>query len=260
VKRIALILLGGALVALPSVFVSGCGACACTNPLDNSWTPPPITANQAASSAAKYAGVPSMSAELAVGPSGRWWYRATTADIVAFVDGVSGVVIEIVIQDQMPNDATVTVATVHAQAVAEALLRRAGLGTEGLAETTRLVDGGGVAAYEASWADSGVARLRVLVNPSTGAVFAFVDLRAQPDLTPPIIGRTRAAGLAISALGIAGERVLSAELAITFTETGQESAWEVGLGIPSATQADVYEHGALVSVDAITGLATIIKS
>jgi len=261
-RRIALTLLGAMLLALLSASVSGCG-CGCTSPADSSWTPPPITSEQAATSAAKFAGVPSMSAQLAIGPSGRSWYQATAADAVAFVDGESGVVLEVVLADQMPNDATVRVATVHARAVAEAFLRHAGLGTYDLAESAQVVNGGGVAAYQVSWLDSGAVatpRLRILVNPSTGAVFAFADLRSQPNLTPPIIGRTRATELAIGALGIAGETVTSAELAMTFTESGQESTWQVGLGIPSATQADVYERGALVSVDAVTGLATIVKS
>jgi hypothetical protein len=223
-RRIALTLVGATLLALLSVSVSGCDvACGCASPPDYSWTPPPITADQAASSAAKYAGVPSMSAQLATGPSGRWWYQATAADAVAFVDGVSGVVLEVVLQDQMPNDATVTVSAVHARAVAEALLRRAGLSTDGLVESAQVINRGGVAAYEVSWVDAGAVatpRLLILVNPSTGAVFAFADLRTQPDLTPPIIGRTRATELAISALGIAGETVTSAELAMTFTEDG----------------------------------------
>jgi hypothetical protein len=36
--------------------------------------------------------------------------------------------------------------------------------------------------------------------------------------------------------------------------------WAVGLGVPTATQSDVCEHGALVQVDAATGEATVIKS
>jgi hypothetical protein len=48
---------------------------------------------------------------------------------------------------------------------------------------------------------------------------------------------------------------------IDFTASdSQVSTWSIGLGVPSATQADVYEHGALISVDAVTGQATIVKS
>jgi hypothetical protein len=72
---------------------------------------------------------------------------------------------------------------------------------------------------------------------------------------PPTKSRT-----SIAALGVPGDQATSAELSIDFSTGSQASAWQIGLGVPSATQADVFEHGALVRIDAITGEATIIKS
>jgi len=98
------------------------------------------------------------------------------------------------------------------------------------------------------------------VNASTGDVFAFADLRAQMNVTLPLIGRERATELAIAAFGVPGETVTSADLSIDFSTGVQASAWDVGLGVPTATQADVFEHGALIRVDAVTGEATVVKS
>ena len=111
-----------------------------------------------------------------------------------------------------------------------------------------------LAAYRVDWKDSDAthaATFSVWVNASTGSVFAYVDLRIQLSLTPPIVGRDRATKLAIAAIGIPGETVTSVDLAITFPLTGsQQSLWEVALRVPTA----------LVSVDALTGEAMIVKS
>ncbi|MGD0248429.1 MAG: hypothetical protein ABSB75_05175, partial [Candidatus Limnocylindrales bacterium] len=95
---------------------------------------------------------------------------------------------------------------------------------------------------------------------SSGVAFVFLDLRMQLSLALPIVGRDRASELAIAAFGVPGETVTSADLTIDFYTGSQRSVWAVGLGVPTPTQADVFEHGALVSVDAVTGLATVVKS
>jgi hypothetical protein len=238
----------------------GCNiTCACASTPDPNWTPPPIGAEEAAIYAAKAAGVPLMSAQLVVGLSGRSLYQATAADAVAIVDAESGMVLEVVLTDLMPNDATASVAAVDAQTSAEAFVHRAGLTTEGFTVSVRTTRQGGIAAHEVAWNEP--TKFEAFVNASTGAVFAFVDLRMQLNLTAPLIGRDRATQLAIAALGVPGETVTSADLTIDFTASdSQVSTWSVGLGVPSATQADVYEFGGLVSVDAVTGQTTIVKS
>ncbi len=263
-RRVALTLVGVMLLALLPVSVSGCDVtCACTTPADPNWTPPPVTSDQAAVYGAKFAGVPAMTAQLAGGLAGRQFYRADAPGAVALIDTESGIVLEVVLTDQMPSDATVATSA-NPQPAAEGFLARVGLSTDGLTESGHLMEKAGVAYYEVTWNDAGAAatpEFQVLVNASTGAAFAFVDLRPQLDLTAPIVDRARATETAIAAIGVPGEIVLSADLG-TDSASGdaQVWAWSIGLGVPSATQAEVYEHGALVSVDAVTGQATIVKS
>ena len=260
-KRVALTLAGAMLLALLPVSVGGCNiTCGCSSTPDPNWTPPPITADEAAIYGAKAAGVPVMTAQLAGGLAGRQFYETTAANAVALVDAESGMVLEVVLTDRMPNDDTVSTASSDAQTAAETFVHRnTGLSTEGFTVSVRVMHQAGVAAYEVAWNDP--TKFQVLVNASTGAVFAFVDLRMQLNLTAPIVGRARATETAVAALGVPGETVTSADLTIDFgSGDSQVSSWSIGLGVPSATQADVYEHGALVSVDAVTGQTTIVKS
>jgi len=264
-RRVALTLVGAMLLALLPVSVGGCNiTCGCTSTPDPNWTPPPVTSDEAAVYGAKAAGVPVMTAQLMGGPAGRSFYRTDAPSAVALVDAESGTVLEVVLTDRMPNDAAVAIASRDAQTAAEGFLTRVGLSTEGLTESGRLTQQAGVAAYDVTWKDAGATatpKFQILVNASTGAVFAFVDLRSQLNLTAPIVGRARATETAIAAIGVPGEIVLSADLGTDFgSGESQKWAWSIGLGVPSATQADVYEHGALVSVDAVTGQATIVKS
>ncbi|MGD0019653.1 MAG: hypothetical protein ABSD62_10405 [Candidatus Limnocylindrales bacterium] len=256
----ALVLLMG---LLPFTLSSCYIACGCATPPDQNQTPPPIQAEDAATSAAKLAGVPAMTADLTGGAGGRLFYRATAANTVAFVDAISGIVVEVVLEDRLPDNATVSATTAGASTAAETFMQRTGLDTASLTESARLTRQAGVAAYDVEWKESGgggATRFAVSVNASTGSVFAYVDLRMQLSVTAPIVGQARATELAIAALSVPGEQVTSAELAIDFATGAQASAWEVGLGVPSPTQADVFEHGALVRVDAVTGEATIVKS
>jgi hypothetical protein len=128
-------------------------------------------------------------------------------------------------------------------------MQRAG-NLEGLSESAQVVRRAGVAAYEVQWnpAEKDATTFVVWVNPSSGSVFAFIDLRMQLGLTAPIVGRDRATELAIAALGVPGETVTSAELVIDFTTGSQSSVWQVRF--VSRT----------VRVDAVTGETTIVKS
>jgi hypothetical protein len=245
------------LILLAVVFTAP--ACGCATTADPNWTPPPVTAGEAAVYAAKVAGLPSMSADLTTGPDGRPLYVATAPDAVAYVDAVSGTVVEVVLENRMPNDATVSVSGSGAVAVAQVFLQHVGF--TDLVGSSSAINQAGVAAYMVTWSDAaGVAQLEIAVNAATGDVFAYADLRTQMNVAPPLIGRARATELAIAAFGVPGETVTSAELGIDFATGSQVSSWQVGLGVPTATQADVFERGALISIDAVTGQATIVKS
>jgi hypothetical protein len=265
-RRVATIAAGAALLALLPFSLSGCNpgiSCACASPADPNLTPPPISADQAANSAAKFAGVPSMQAGLGYVLAGRQLYLATATGAVAFVDAVSGVVLEVVLTEQMPDGDAAPIAITDAQTAAEAYLARVGLSTDGMAESARLLHQAGISAYEVDWVEESAVttpRFQVMVNAATGVVFAFVDQRPQLKLTAPLLGRNRAATLAIAAMAVPGEVVTSADLSFDFGTGAQASSWDVGLGVPMPAQPDVYEHGAYIRVDAVTGEAVIVKS
>jgi len=267
-RRPGWMLAGAVVLSLLPVTVSGCSiTCGCSATADPNWTPAPVTAQEASIYAAKMAGRgtiddPPMTAVPISGAHGRTLYEATAVNTLGLVDVASGFVVEVVLEDRMPSDSSVSASTSDARSAAEAFMQRAGMDAEAFSESVQLIRQAGVAAYKVDWKESGTqaGKFDVWVNASTGSVFAFVDLRMQLNLTAPVLGQERATGLAIAALGIPGETVTSAELAITFAAGSQQSLWEVGLGVPTATQADVFEHGALVSVDAVTGETTTIKS
>jgi hypothetical protein len=263
-RRAVSIVAAAILLAVLPLTLSGCWiTCGCARPADPNWTPLPVSAADAAIYAAKVAGVPAMEVTRTAGPNGRQVYIATAAETVALVDAVSGFVVEVVLEDRMPDGPAESATTADAQTAAEAFMQKTGQSTDGFTESVSTIRIAGVAAYEVVWTDpSGVpsAKYAVSVNAATGSVFAFLDERMQLNLTAPIIGSARASELAIAALGIPSQTLASPELSIDFSSGSQASAWQIGLGVPSATGSNAFEHGGLVRVDAVTGVATIVQS
>ena len=243
--------------------VGGCNiSCACSVTPDPRWTTTPIGTGEAAISGAKFAGVPSMTAERIVGPNRRTFYSATAPNTIALVDGDSGIVVEVVLEDQMPNDGTASATEDSVRAAAQAFMTRIGMTTTGFSESVQLIQRAGVAAYDIKWTQLGtveVPQFEVLANASTGAAFAYVDLRMMWSLTAPVIGRQKASELALAAHAVPGEAAVSAQLGIDFGSGSQNSSWLVGVGMPDASPSGSAE-GALFSVDAVTGKATLIQN
>jgi hypothetical protein len=249
------------LLLLPLSLSSCYITCACASPRDPSWTPPPVSGIEAGTYAAKVAGLPDMTADLTGSIQGRPLYQATGHNTLGFVDGESGIVLEVVAVDQMPDDATAAPPTAAAKAAAEAFMARTGLSVDGLTESSMLKTASGASAYDYKWTDSlGSDEFEISVNPATQTVFAYVDLRMQLQLTPPILGKAAATQLAIAAHNVPGDQVTSAEFGIDFSSGVQLSSWAVGLGVPTATDPNVFAHGALIRVDAVTGETVIVKS
>jgi hypothetical protein len=98
--------------------------------------------------------------------------------------------------------------------------------------------------------------MSVLVNPSSGAVFAFVDDRWSVPLTAPSIGAAAASKLALAASSTAGLVVLSANLHF---DLGQP-IWNVSLGSADTIGSAPPTHGAVLTVDAVTGATTVGES
>jgi hypothetical protein len=244
--------------------LSSCGvnvSCACASPADPNWTPPPVSAAEAAAHAARVAGLSTMTAEFAGSLQGRSIYQATALKTLAFVDAESGAVLEVLAVDQMPTEATTERPSAAAKSAALSFLATAGLSTDGLTVAGSINTSAGVSAYDFTWTDSlGSAKFLISVNPATGSVFAYVDLRANLPLARPMVGQARATQLAIDTDGRPGNQFIAADLSIDFGTGVQVSTWLVSLGVPTATDPNVYEHGAAIQIDALTGAATVLKS
>jgi hypothetical protein len=244
------------LIVLPLTLSSCNISCACDLP--PTFSPAPVNPLQAGQDAAKFASVPSMSAGIVAGLDGRYFYRATAANRLAFVDAESGIVLELVLTDQMPNDSTASKSGADARGAAETFMSGTGLSTQGMTESADLKTVAGVSAYEITWNDAAgvhAGKFEVSVNAATGNVFAYVDLRMQLALTPPIVGSSRATALAVAAAGIPGETARSVDFAIDFATGVEVSTWRISLSVPGAA-AGSYEHVAVVTVDAVSGTAT----
>ena len=244
--------------------LSSCGvsvSCACASPANLNRTPPPVSSVEAATYAARVAGLSAMTAEFAGSFQGRSIYQATAPKTLAFVDGESGVVLEVVAIDQMPNEVTTESPTTAAKTAAEAFLARTSLNTDGLAMASKIKTSAGVSAYDFTWSDSlGSAKFLISVNPVTGSVFAYADLRMGLPLALPLVGQARATQLAIDTDGRPGNQLIAADFNIDFASGVQISTWMVDLGVPTATDPNVYEHGSVIQIDALTGTAKVMKS
>lgn len=185
-------------------------------------------------------------------------YVGTGGPGFALVCGNSGAVIEAVFLDAIPGDAPRLIQPSRALDAALAFVQQhpevRPTGTPGVFEADHALD-------RVSWIDGGSPTIEVAVNANTGTIVSFVDLRGHPDLVPPTIRSDAALHLAAAAFGVLGEQAPTPpELRVEIDAGGhQRNVWSVGLGVPSATQADVYLHGGLVEVDAVTGAMAIIK-
>ena len=109
-----------------------------------------------------------------------------------------------------------------------------------------------------TWADKsgGAGQISVSVNPSTGTPFAFADQRFGVQFVPPSIGAAAAGRLALAAVSAAGRgRPLDGLPARV-----RQCDLVRDLGTPGASASAAPEHGAVVDVDAVTGVVTVGKS
>jgi hypothetical protein len=181
-----------------TVFVKpGCG-CAATPTHAPGWTPWPISRDQAAETASRLASVSVRDWSYDLTISGRPLIEAQGLTAVAFVDANSGAVLAAVIEDRLPDSGKTLVSSDAARGTAEAFLAGGSISPTGLTETTQLIQRASVAFYDVIWTAPGAARpgLEVLVNPSSGAAFAYRDLRTGLELSVPVIGHKAAMSLA----------------------------------------------------------------
>lgn len=258
----ALVLLLGLLpLTLSSCYIT----CGCASTPDPNWTPPPVSAAEAVAAAAKFAAgstetQPSgLEATLtsASADSKHALYAVQGPTVGAVVDAHGGLVLEYVQIDAIPDSNDVTISSAEAEARTTSFLSDRGWVTGILVATTTLRSGA-TSVYEVTWAaqSGGAGQISVSVNPSSGTPFAFVDERSGVQLVPPSIGATAAGRLALAAVSTPGDVVLSTDFRFDLAHP----YWDINLATPSATATAAPEHGASVSVDAVTGAVTVGKS
>jgi hypothetical protein len=237
-------------------------SCACASTPDPNWTPPPVSAQDAAKATAAFA-----AGSAGTQPSGleaalysgqdHPLYVVSGPTVGAVVDARSGLVLEFVQVDALPDSSEVAISSAEAQARATSFLSDRGRDTGILVATTAL-QGGATSPYVVTWSDKsgGAGQISVSVNPSSGTPFAFADQRFGVQFVPPSIGAAAARRLALAAVSMPGALVLANDFDFGLAD----ATWQVSLGVPSTTESDVYVHGAAVEVDAVTGVVTIGKS
>ena len=267
-RRVALLLLGGVVLSLLPLTVAGCGiTCGCASTPDPNWTPPALTADEAATTASKFsAGRTGTSSTSASGLQSSLTYVAPDHPaylvagplVSALVDAETDMVLEWVLVDSIPNGNDVSVAKDKAQAAAATFLSDRTRDTTGLVPTTELRSGAATSAYLVSWTvqSSNQPGMSVLINPSSGVPFAFVDGRTGVTLAPPTIGAEQAGRLALATVPLPGQVVTSADFRFDL----EHPYWDVSVELPNPTASAAPEHGAFVSVDAVSGVVTVGKS
>jgi hypothetical protein len=273
VNRALRILAAGLLVGLVPVSVSGCGmTCACgLPPLPNGWAYP----DQVTSLVAPVMGSDGQPTTLTVLQRGDSHFNNEVrgGSWIALVD--CNEVFEAVFETRMPDTDSLTVNSAGALAAAASYVEAAGYVAGGdlahYRESTHEVHQAGVALIDVTfsppdstpppdtmtgtWPD-----LEVLVNGSSGQVFALVDhARAWcgRGVAAPVVGKGRAAALAQAAASGPGLAVVSAELQLDLRGGPQRAYWEIGLGSAGSSASAATAPTVTVQVDANTGEAQV---
>ncbi|MFI5258408.1 MAG: hypothetical protein ACHQ01_02185 [Candidatus Limnocylindrales bacterium] len=233
---------------------SGCGCTSTPSPYAGGPTPTPlpVSESQAAAAARPFTGI-SMTATYWGTAAGEPIYELSGSGTYGFVDGETGRVLQVFELDEMPDSDATAVTAPAAQAAGAAYLRAAGVSTIGTTVSVVLQYRASIAFYDAVWSDaaSGGFSFEVLVSPSTGVVFAFVDLGFAPKvkLAPPVVGSAASARLAQASSYAAGQAPGSPPDFQVVTGTSGEPLFSWWIG---------YNDGVL-SVDAETGQVAIVK-
>jgi len=240
-------------LAFPQLFGSACGCAATPTPRDPNWTPtppPPVSPEDAAVRASRFAGV-NLTPNLDwTSVAGRPLSEPYGGGAIAFVDGNTGAVLEVVLEKQLPDSDTASVSAEAALGTAEAFLSRGGATADGLAAQTQLVHGASVAYYDVTWSAPGAGKtvLEIRVNASSGAVFAYRDLRSGIELSAPIVGRNAAIRLAQESTYASGETPDGPEMQSPDLQAYLDS-WTWTVGFPDG----------VLFVDAVTGEVSVGK-
>lgn len=230
-----------------------CGCLPPPSPYPPGWTPtpaPPVSPEDAAARASRLAGVMMSAAPDWATIEGMPVSEPMGEGAFAFVDGNSGTVLEVVLEKQLPDSDTVSVSSDAASSAAQAFLSRGGVTTDGLAAQTTLALRASVAYYDVTWSAPGAGKpaLEIRVNASSGAAFAYRELRAGIELTAPNVGLAAAIRLAQQSTYASGETANAPEMQDPDLLAYADSwSWMV-----------VFPDGVL-TVDAVTGDVSVAK-
>ncbi|MGA3029575.1 MAG: hypothetical protein ABSE58_02400 [Candidatus Limnocylindrales bacterium] len=249
-----MLLAGVATVALIAGLAPG--GCACTStpsPYAGGPTPTPlpISDSHAAAATRPFTGV-TMTASYWGAAAGEPIYELTGGNKYAFVDAETGRVLEVFDVDQLPAADAITITAASAQAAATAYLREAGVGTVGLTASVALQHRASTAFYDVTWPEAAdYVTPEVLVNATTGSVFAYDDLGFAPKvkLAPPVLSSAAALALAQASIYAVGQATGSPPDFQVVPGTSGEPllSWWVGF------------NDGVLSVDAATGQVAIVK-
>jgi hypothetical protein len=251
------------LMGLMPVTLGGCGiTCACTTP-PYPGTPPPVSIDAARATVVKFAtsggaAEPAgLEASLGPGAPGGSIYTVVGPTAAAVVGAESGLVLEYVQLDALPDSGDVNTSAAQAQAAATSYLADRNRSTGILAATTLPQISNTTSVFVVSWSEvaGGNPQISVWVDRASGKPFAFADQRYGLAIAPPIVGKSAAGRLALNAVATPGLATTEIDIRFDFAHP----YWEVSLASP--VRADgITEHGAAVDIDAITGEATVLKS
>ena len=238
-------------------------ACATMTSHEPGWTPsppPPLPRSTAESKTAKFSGVPMKVDGEWFDLGGRVVIRTAGTGAIAMVDGNSGEVVVAVRTDLLPDTGEPVLTDVESEASAAAYLRSASLTPDGLIAQTRLLPSDLGSAIEVTFAAAGdpAPRYRLFVNAMSGKVFAF-EIGSLTEVPMPVLGRAEAILRAQEAIPEQGQLVLNADLQFDTWSVSPAWTWQIGLGVPTATEADVFQGGGYVTVDATSGETTVVK-
>lgn len=216
---------------------------------------------------------------VATGPfEGAWdrYYQVAGRDVDATVDVHDGHVETLLLVGLVgASPSTTSITADQALAVASSFLTQRQIGTDGLTASVVKKDRGDVKTFVATWQrvvnGAIVPNSRMVeMDASTGVVFNLNDTnRPYADPPVPAIGRDQAvfrAEAAVSESGAAASAsvdqtpatfvIESTSLQVSFTMAGvQQLQWSIELGYNTG---QIYDSYAAVSVDAMTGVATVV--
>jgi hypothetical protein len=268
-KRALVILAAGLLVGLIPVAASGCVPC-CGLP------PEPVDPSAVASLAAPVMGSDGQSIQIRPRGGNHYYNEVRGGSWIALVDCYE--VFEAVFETRMPDTDSLTIDPARARSAAESYVEEAGfvasVDLTRYRESTKEVHQAGVALIDVTFSPPDATLtpfhgatgaqerwhdLEILVNGSSGLVFALVDHANEcvSGLRAPVVGRGRAAALAQSAASRPGLVLVSAELQMDLSGGSQRSYWQIGLGSSGSPASGTGTVTVTVQVDANSGEAKV---